>query len=129
MNESSQPSSRPDDPAHPTLAPPLDREGALRHARRFRDAIAPLYGDRLRAVYLSGSHARGEGDEDSDIDVAIVLEPPVDRIRERRLVLDEICRASLDAGQILIPLFLTPEDYESGALPIHASVRAEGIPL
>ncbi len=36
--------------------------------------LAALYGGRLKGVYLFGSYARGEEDEESDVDVLIVLD-------------------------------------------------------
>ena len=39
--------------------------------------LVRIYGERLRGVYLYGSHARGEATEDSDVDVLIVLDGPV----------------------------------------------------
>jgi predicted nucleotidyltransferase len=36
-------------------------------------ALRDLYGDRLRQVLLYGSYARGEADEESDIDLLVVL--------------------------------------------------------
>ena len=36
--------------------------------------LQELYGERLRAVVLFGSQARGEATEDSDVDVAVVLD-------------------------------------------------------
>jgi predicted nucleotidyltransferase len=38
---------------------------------RLRQGLAQLYGDRLKGVYLFGSHARGEADEEYDIEPAI----------------------------------------------------------
>ncbi len=39
-----------------------------------KDRLADLYGERLKGVYLFGSYARDEADEDSDMDVLIVLD-------------------------------------------------------
>ena len=36
--------------------------------------LKSLYQDRLRGVYLYGSYARGEADEESDVDVLVVLD-------------------------------------------------------
>ena len=36
--------------------------------------LASLYGQRLRGVYLFGSYARDEANEESDVDVLIVLD-------------------------------------------------------
>lgn len=36
--------------------------------------------DCVRQLWLFGSHARGEADEHSDVDLAIALMPPVDKI-------------------------------------------------
>ncbi|MFQ6047058.1 MAG: nucleotidyltransferase domain-containing protein, partial [Gemmatimonadales bacterium] len=42
--------------------------------RRLKEGLSTLYGDRLKGVYLFGSYARGEADDESDIDVLIVLD-------------------------------------------------------
>ncbi|MFP4248886.1 MAG: nucleotidyltransferase domain-containing protein, partial [Armatimonadota bacterium] len=49
----------------------MELDEALRELKRELEA---LYGDRLRGVYLFGSHARGEAGPDSDVDVAVVLD-------------------------------------------------------
>ena len=47
------------------------RDEALRIVGELHERAAAIYGDRLRRVYLFGSYARDEADEDSDIDVAL----------------------------------------------------------
>jgi uncharacterized protein len=42
--------------------------------RELKAALQELYGERLKGLYLFGSYARGEAREDSDIDVAMVLD-------------------------------------------------------
>jgi len=41
--------------------------------KRFRAALAKLYGDRLERVVLFGSRARGDAREDSDYDIAVFI--------------------------------------------------------
>jgi predicted nucleotidyltransferase len=41
--------------------------------KRFRAAVAEIYGDRLERVVLFGSQARGDAKPDSDYDVAVFI--------------------------------------------------------
>jgi predicted nucleotidyltransferase len=51
--------------------------------RDFKVALQGLYGDRLQEVVLYGSYARGDYDEESDIDLMIILNDlEVDTIEE-----------------------------------------------
>jgi predicted nucleotidyltransferase len=45
---------------------------------RLRTYLQGLYGDRLERLVLFGSQARAEADDDSDIDVMVVLDGEVD---------------------------------------------------
>jgi predicted nucleotidyltransferase len=44
--------------------------------------LKDLYGDRFRGLLLYGSHARGEADEGSDVDLLVLLDGPVAPVRE-----------------------------------------------
>jgi uncharacterized protein len=50
---------------------------------RFKRELEALYGSRLKRVLLYGSRARGDYRPDSDYDVLVVLEGPIDRSSER----------------------------------------------
>jgi uncharacterized protein len=66
------------EPTAPNLPEPL-AQLALTTAERqaieeLRDTVRERFGGRLRELSLFGSRARGEGDQDSDLDVAIVVD-------------------------------------------------------
>ena len=42
--------------------------------QELKQQLQQLYGERLKGLYLFGSHARGEATADSDIDVAMMLD-------------------------------------------------------
>src|SRR5260370_29404502 len=50
----------------------LDAERAA--LEQFCTAVRARFGDRLRELALFGSRARGEGGEDSDVDVLVVID-------------------------------------------------------
>ncbi len=52
----------------------LDQGTLTRLISECKKELGDLYGSRLKAVYLYGSYARGEAEEGSDIDVAVVLD-------------------------------------------------------
>ena len=108
---------------------PKTHEGVLQLVHEFHERLAALYGDRLKGVYLFGSHARGEAREDSDIDVAIVLEGPVNRRQESRRVSELTAALSLRENCVLMPFFLSEEEYVTGPYAVFRNIASEGVPV
>lgn len=52
---------------------------------RLKRELEALYGARLKRVLLYGSRARGDHQPDSDYDVLVVLEGPIERPEQKRL--------------------------------------------
>ncbi|MBV9993231.1 MAG: nucleotidyltransferase domain-containing protein [Alphaproteobacteria bacterium] len=52
---------------------------------RIKSELEALYGARLKRVLLYGSRARGDHHEDSDYDILVVLEGPLDRWPDKKL--------------------------------------------
>jgi len=75
--------------------------------------LRQLYGDRLKGVYLYGSHARSEANEDSDIDVAVALEGPVNLAEEIPRTSELRAELSLRENCVLMPFFLSQEEYRT----------------
>jgi len=107
----------------------LTREEVLGIVREFQRELAALYGDRLKGVYLYGSYARGDARWDSDIDVAVVLEGPVRRWDERRRTSKLISDLCLQENCILMPLFISEEEYRTTPYAVHRSIAREGVPM
>lgn len=61
-------------------------EGALADPvlGRIKKELAALYGTRLKRVLLYGSRARGDHQPDSDYDILVVLEGPLDLWPEQK---------------------------------------------
>ena len=101
-----------------------------RAARQFADALRRGYGDALVDVRLFGSCARGEMREDSDVDVAVVLQM-VDW-RTKRDVIDLAARIGLEHGVLLSPTVLdraTFERWRAQERLLVMDIPRDGLPL
>ena len=82
----------------------------------FKVEVRELYSKRLKNVILYGSYARGEDTDDSDIDMAVVLEGDISPGREIDRMVDIITEMNLKHN-ILISIYPVSEiDYISSIL-------------
>jgi len=103
------------------------KQKAIEIAAKTREGLKKIYGSRLRAVYLYGSAARDQLNEDSDIDIAIVLDDITDRFVEHERISELGSRISLDY-KTLVSFFLTSNsDFDFGRYAIHREIKEEGI--
>lgn len=80
---------------------------------------------------LFGSAARGEMDEESDVDVLILTEKPL-TWKERDAISDETFRINLRYDTNISVLIVDVHNWESGpssVMPIREEIRREGIEL
>lgn len=94
-----------------------------------QEALAQVYGERLRGVYLYGSYARGDYHPESDVDVIIALEGTVHPSQEIDRISDRVADICL-AHNVLIATFPVPETWlRTRKSPLFENVRREGIRL
>ena len=105
------------------------REQALEIAAKVRAGLEKLYGPRLRGVYLYGSAARDELREDSDIDIAVVLDEVTDSFAEHGRVSDLRSDLSLEYSTLVSFLIVSDEELRTGRFAVDQFIKEEGIPV
>ena len=95
--------------------------------RDLRTRLEVLYGDRLHAVVLYGSYARGEESPESDVDVMVVLEDEVDPWREIRRMSELGLEVELEYEEMVTLYPVSQEDAERQSHSVLTNAQREGI--
>ena len=110
---------------------PLPLPTSLRPAlSAYADREARRFGNRLRFVRLFGSWARGEAHEESDIDVAVVVDGLV--FAEWLLSVGDAADVALETSVFLSPFVVSGERFDEllrRERRIAADIMSEGILL
>lgn len=95
---------------------------------KLKKGLTKLYGQRLKAVYLFGSYARGDYNENSDLDVMIVLDAYTSYWDELVHSAELASNLSLEYGVTISRTIMTDDQWQKGDLPVLRNIRMEGIP-
>lgn len=97
--------------------------------QRVRATLVARYGDRVRAVLLYGSCARGTATADSDVDLLVVVSDELSPWRVRRELDDLLFSSLLETGRLVSVLVVPESAYRAGDSPFLRAVRREGVPI
>ncbi len=89
--------------------------------------IQSLYGKRLQALYLYGSYAQGEQQQDSDVDVLIVLNQVDSYGAEIDRTSEIVSSLSLQYGVSISRVFVSAEAWQKPHNRFLLTVREEAI--
>lgn len=96
--------------------------------REFKAALQVLYGERLRDVVLFGSYARGDYDEESDIDLMVLLnDETINTYAELFRLSDYTLDFILRYGKAISVLPTPVKRYQQSFGPVYQNARREGV--
>lgn len=95
--------------------------------RRLKEALSEAFASRLRGVVLYGSQARGDAGPDSDIDVLVLLEGPVEFGTDLDTSIHAIYPLILELERPIHALPVNHEDYRTGLIPLYHEAQQEGL--
>lgn len=102
----------------------MDRKELL---NRIKDRLEETYGDRLQGVVLYGSEVRGEAEPDSDIDLLVLLEGPIELWNDIKTNVNALYDLQLE---IIRPIHAMPVDmevFQAGEYALYRNAKREGI--
>ena len=96
--------------------------------RELKKGLVEIYGDQLKAVYLFGSFARGEGRlPNSDIDVMIVLNGEFKYWDASKRSSEFVASLCLENDVLISRKFASDLEYAKSKMPLFKNVRKEGV--
>ena len=95
--------------------------------RELRRQLESLYGERLVALVLFGSQARGDAQPGSDIDVLVVLKGTVEAGAEISRTGQIVADLSLDNDVVISCVFMDEDRFLHRAGPLLRNIRREGV--
>jgi len=98
--------------------------------QKIKERLQELYGARFRGLVLYGSVARGEADDDSDLDLLCLLEGPVDTVKEIRPITSATYPLQLKYLDRMFDIkAVSIEEFEKAVIPLLIEARKEGVPV
>ncbi len=97
---------------------------------RFATEAKRIYGTSLRNVILYGSCARGDFEQDSDIDIMVLLDAPQEEMGiERKKILEVSNQLDWDYDVVLTPVFQNYQLYQKymSVSKYYQNVQREGV--
>ena len=92
-----------------------------------KETLTRQYGKRLKGVILYGSMAHGQAAPESDIDLLVLLEAPLDYFTELRQLVDVLYPIQLESKQLISAKPVLVSDFEIGTISLYRNARREGV--
>lgn len=108
----------------------MTREKIMEIVNAYVSDAYMIYGSKLKSVILFGSCARGDFDEESDIDLMVLLDvPPLQIPAERKKMRKTADRLDLEYDCVISAAFQSYDEFETyrDASMFYTTVMKEGL--
>ncbi len=120
-----------------TISTPIDLPDHLMNYEKvalsnLAEELRRKLGDKLLFITLFGSKARGDFDEESDIDVFIVVRNGSDLHQQKQVIIELVSELSLRYYIVLSPLVMDMSEYQWNLrlkMPLIHFIEREGVAL
>jgi predicted nucleotidyltransferase len=89
--------------------------------------LEELYGGKLKNLIVYGSYAREQQTENSDIDLAVVLDGEISQSSEISRMIEAITDLNLEYSVLISVYPVSSGDYSSVNSPLMINLRREGV--
>ena len=96
---------------------------------KIKEYLMKTYGGKLNSVILYGSFARDRATEDSDIDIAIILNGDVNPLKEIDRINDFISDIGLEHNELITILPISLKVIKNSIWPLYKSLEKDGVVL
>jgi uncharacterized protein len=97
--------------------------------RELHLGLMHLLGNRLDAVYLYGSQARGDAMPDSDIDVLIVINGEFDYFKIQERISNLAWKLSLENDVVIAQVLISKDKFNCNDSPFLMNIHREAVPI
>ncbi len=96
---------------------------------KFVESVNELFPGRLHQAVLYGSYARGNWQDDSDVDVALIMDSiSINEVVDR--IVDLAVDMEYEHGFYISPIGIDTDDFNKNTFkPLYRNIRNEGIKL
>ena len=96
--------------------------------KELKDGLQRIYGDKMKAVYLYGSYARGDYRQGSDVDVMVLLKDYRDYWKEYMRSSDYVSDISLKYDVTVSYILIKELQWKEADKPVLRNIRKDGVP-
>jgi excisionase family DNA binding protein len=96
--------------------------------KNLANQLSDIYGARLSEVIVYGSYARGTQSDESDVDIALILNKKPTAAMTKKMI-DCVALNELSLGKVLSVLDIEKSKYDKwqGVIPFYTNIAKEGI--
>ena len=106
---------------------PLTSDPTKDIIKELKSGLEKKYGSQLKSILLFGSYARGEETEDSDIDIAVILEDFDHACTEIERTCDLVSSLSLKFDTLISLVHIKEKDWLERKTALISNIKRDGV--